>query len=232
MKNDFTNTTNKESGLYKTLKDKFIFLWPDLAVNLVKFDNYYANCDGKILVIGSGRIPQIKKHNVINTDIRAFQGVNIVADAQTLPFRENTFSLVVAHQVLEHVPDSYSAVQEICRVLSPAGKVIITVPFYFPFHASPYDFRRWTSKGLCEEFKALKTVQAGMYIGPVSSLLSCVQNFCGILMPNILLSCAVRFVVGWILFPLKYFDYLLCHLPLASYMAASEYYIGEKNHAK
>ena len=228
MIKDLYTQTAPESGLYKKFKDKFMYLWPDLTVNLLSFDKLYNNCKGNILVIGSGRIAKIKNHNVINSDIHLFPGVNIVADAQTLPFKNNSFSLVVAHQVLEHIPSSHAAVNEICRVLAPKGKVIITVPFYFPFHASPYDFRRWTSKGLCEEFSKLQTIRSGMYIGPVSALLSCIQNFLGILMPNILLSCAIRFLFGWLIFPVKYLDYLICHFPLAFYMAASEYYIGEK----
>jgi 2-polyprenyl-6-hydroxyphenyl methylase/3-demethylubiquinone-9 3-methyltransferase len=46
-------------------------------------------------------------------------------DALALPFADATFDVVVAGEVLEHVPDLDRAVAEACRVLRPGGTLVI-----------------------------------------------------------------------------------------------------------
>lgn len=43
-------------------------------------------------------------------------------DAQAIPFAENTFDVVIANQMLYHVPDLARAISEIRRVLKPGGR--------------------------------------------------------------------------------------------------------------
>ena len=47
------------------------------------------------------------------------------ADAERLPFPDDTFDAVVSFGVLHHTPDTASAVQEIGRVLRPGGRTIV-----------------------------------------------------------------------------------------------------------
>ncbi|WP_086819216.1 class I SAM-dependent methyltransferase [Allokutzneria sp. NRRL B-24872] len=47
-----------------------------------------------------------------------------VADAETLPYDDDTFDLVVGHAVLHHIPDIPSAMKEILRVLKPGGRFV------------------------------------------------------------------------------------------------------------
>lgn len=49
-------------------------------------------------------------------------------DLVSLPYRDASFDLVVASEVLEHVPEIWMALSEIKRVLRPGGKAAITVP--------------------------------------------------------------------------------------------------------
>jgi len=49
-------------------------------------------------------------------------------DLVNLPYRDASFDLVVASEVLEHVPSIHAALAEIKRVLRPGGKAVITVP--------------------------------------------------------------------------------------------------------
>ncbi len=51
------------------------------------------------------------------------------ADLTDSPFENETFNLVVANHVLEHIPDEEIALQEIHRVLKPGGLAILQVPF-------------------------------------------------------------------------------------------------------
>lgn len=46
-----------------------------------------------------------------------------------LPFRDGLFDVVVAAEVLEHLPGPVDAVREIRRVLKPGGRFIATVPY-------------------------------------------------------------------------------------------------------
>ncbi len=51
------------------------------------------------------------------------------ADLTQSPFDNNTFNLLVANHVLEHIPDEEKALKEIHRVLKPGGLAILQVPF-------------------------------------------------------------------------------------------------------
>jgi ubiquinone/menaquinone biosynthesis C-methylase UbiE len=48
--------------------------------------------------------------------------------AENLPFAKNSFDLVIASQVLEHIPDLEGAIDQAFSVLRPGGHCMITVP--------------------------------------------------------------------------------------------------------
>ena len=48
-----------------------------------------------------------------------------VADAQAIPFPDDTFDCVCSMGVLHHVPDTQKAINEIYRVLKPGGRLIV-----------------------------------------------------------------------------------------------------------
>ncbi|MDO8555707.1 MAG: class I SAM-dependent methyltransferase [Nanoarchaeota archaeon] len=52
----------------------------------------------------------------------------IKGDAQAVKFKPNSFDVVLASDVVEHVKDDVKALENMHRVLKPGGKVIITVP--------------------------------------------------------------------------------------------------------
>jgi len=47
-----------------------------------------------------------------------------VADAETIPYPDDTFDLVVGHAVLHHIPDVEQAFREVLRVLKPGGRFV------------------------------------------------------------------------------------------------------------
>lgn len=47
-----------------------------------------------------------------------------VADAETLPFDDGSFDLVLGHAVLHHIPDVELALREVLRVLRPGGRFV------------------------------------------------------------------------------------------------------------
>jgi SAM-dependent methyltransferase len=56
----------------------------------------------------------------------------VVGDALALPYPDGTFDVVIASEILEHVPDDRGAIAELVRVLRPGGSLAITVPRWLP----------------------------------------------------------------------------------------------------
>ena len=54
------------------------------------------------------------------------------ADLLSLPFPDASFDVVMASEVLEHIPDDDVAMAEIARVVRPGGRVAVTVPRWWP----------------------------------------------------------------------------------------------------
>jgi ubiquinone/menaquinone biosynthesis C-methylase UbiE len=66
--------------------------------------------------------------------------IDIVSDIISIPVEDDSFDYVLCTEVLEHIPDPGRAIQELARVLSPGGQLILTAPFASMTHFSPYFF--------------------------------------------------------------------------------------------
>lgn len=74
-----------------------------------------------------------------------------IADAGQIPYADESFDLVFADNVMEHLDDPVGVLTEICRVLKPGGKLLFKTPnrnHYMPLIArwTPHRFHQWINK--------------------------------------------------------------------------------------
>jgi SAM-dependent methyltransferase len=151
----------------------------------------------------------------VNIDLVALPGVDVVADAEQLPFRCSTLQRVECDAVLEHVECPDRVMREIERVLAPGGFAHIVAPFCHPFHEYPRDFRRFTPDGLKQLAGSLEVVGQGWRTGPTATLLIFILEYVKTWLPWRPARVVAHGVLGWLLFPLRYLDLLLLRSPRA-----------------
>lgn len=81
---------------------------------------------------------------VVRLDIDPSYELDVVGDAQRLPFRNESIDQIQADSVLEHLPNPHQVIRECFRVLRPGGFLHITTPFVLNVHGYPDDYLRYT----------------------------------------------------------------------------------------
>ena len=121
------------------LRDIYLDLYRRMAAELV---------GGRTLEIGGGAgIFKEYAPDVITTDILSAPWLDLVADAQVLPFAPDTFSNIVMFDVLHHIEYPRRFLAEASRVLKRGGRIImvepaitpVSWPFYKWLHPEPVD---------------------------------------------------------------------------------------------
>ncbi len=79
-------------------------------------------------VIGSGHVTDLSQ-GMVDVTLRNAENLGIdlegrVADAESIPYPDDSFDLVVGHAVLHHIPDVELAMREVLRVLKPGGRFV------------------------------------------------------------------------------------------------------------
>ena len=75
----------------------------------------------------------------ITTDLNS-PLADVKANLCNLPFKNNTYDLILCNHVLEHIIDDIKAMKEIYRVLKPGGRAILQVPLNKEKEKSYEDF--------------------------------------------------------------------------------------------
>ena len=192
---------------------KFLFSFPNVA---------------RLLVVGSGNYALHPK--AINVDLFPFPNVHIVATAEALPFADESFDGVCTEQMLEHVFDARAVVQELLRVTRPRGLIYTAVPFFYPYHASPKDYSRWTVDGIIALFGGREVVDSGILIGPISGSLVATAAFFATLFSfgSTPLRKILNYFFSLLLGSLRVLDFVYARLPGAEELAVSIYVVIKK----
>jgi len=114
---------------------------------------------GICLDVGAGTAPyrqEISKlfavRRYIAVDFTPRGSLDVIADARALPIRDQSVDLVVCFEVLQHIAEYYTVLDEIRRVLRPRGSLIVSFPFIYG-ECGVVDFRRWTVAGMAQELE-------------------------------------------------------------------------------
>ena len=97
---------------------------------------------------------------------------DLLADAHSIPFGDNTFECVFSYAVLEHLHSPFLAIREIERVLSPSGLFVGTVSQGEPFHDSYFHHTAWGLVSLVESTTTLQLSRLWCGPGTLRSLAS------------------------------------------------------------
>lgn len=126
---------------------------------------------GKVIDIGGG-----KKSNYINL-LKCDEYISLNIDKkiepdilinvnQKFPLNNNLFDQCLLFNVLEHIYDWNFLFEEIVKVLKKGAKINIIIPFLYPIHGAPNDYKRVTSQYMLEFLK--KYSFENIIISPIS----------------------------------------------------------------
>lgn len=85
---------------------------------------------------------------MMRVDVDPAASPDYLSAADKLPFADNTFSVAVSQEVLEHLREPQDALAELARVVRPGGLLYLQTPFIIGYHAAPADYWRFTNEGL------------------------------------------------------------------------------------
>lgn len=96
----------------------------------------------------------------IGADVDKSTCANITCDGQRVLFREPCFSVCLRLQVLEHVDEPNTVVDEILKVLKLGGLFSLQVPSSWIIHGVPHDYWRWTEYGLKNRLQIFVSIKS------------------------------------------------------------------------
>ncbi|MDD5638524.1 MAG: class I SAM-dependent methyltransferase [Candidatus Pacebacteria bacterium] len=126
-------------------------------------------------------------------------------------FKDNTFDIISAFQVLEHHEKPSKFFSEARRILKNRGYMILSFPFIWQLHEEPRDYQRFThfkieKFALEYGFEIIKIKKRGSTFSTVSQILS--LSFQEIKIPRL-----IKTFISIILFtPLEYISIVYDHL--------------------
>ncbi|HET6152428.1 MAG TPA: class I SAM-dependent methyltransferase [Marmoricola sp.] len=117
-----------------------------------------------VLDVGSADGPSVSwmrergRRIALDLDFAALSRGDVCGTALQMPFRDESFDVVAAFDVLEHCDPEAQALSEIVRVLRPGGRLLIAVPAYewawTSFDRDIGHHRRYTRRRLTNALEA------------------------------------------------------------------------------
>ena len=111
----------------------------------------FRNKNDKILDLGCGEKPYYHdsiEGKVICMDIIKTSKTHLVSDADSIPFRLNSFDKVLSVNSFYYFRNPFNVIESIHNILKKKGKFVLVLPFFYPIHDAPTDKYRFTEYGL------------------------------------------------------------------------------------
>ena len=115
----------------------------------------YIKINGDVIDIGGGELSSYRKYlkkcnyKSINID-KKIQPDFLIKPNEAFPILSNTFDICLMFNLLEHIYDWDKIFFEADRVLKNEGDLLILIPFLYPIHGAPNDYKRVTDQYLKE----------------------------------------------------------------------------------
>lgn len=166
----------KNRDFYQSLWGKARLI-PPQKFNTWPFVQSLISSDQRRLEVGPGLRPRlpIAQTDFVDISEAALQKLSVAggkihsAEIHNLPFEDNTFDLVCALDIIEHVEADHAALSELCRVAKPDAFVLLSVPLFMrcwtPFDQIVGHCRRYELDALFALLKAnsLELKQSAIY---------------------------------------------------------------------
>jgi SAM-dependent methyltransferase len=108
----------------------------------------------------------------IGVDVQENPHADLHGAIEALPVEDESYDIVIATQVLEHVDDPVVAVRELYRVTASGGRVLASTHGVMVYHPNPGDYWRWTHAGLARLFAGAGD-WAGVTVDPCAGTTAC-----------------------------------------------------------
>lgn len=124
---------------------------------------------GSFRVPGQQHLPFIRDYfprtTVVGCDIRTGPGVDRLEDLHQLTLADESIGTALIFDTIEHVRDPWRAMSEVHRCLAPGGLLVMSSVWFFPIHAYPDDYWRFTSSAfrvLMRDYHVIAAEMAGL----------------------------------------------------------------------
>lgn len=161
---------------------------------------------GTIMELGGGP-NSLDIPGVVNLDINNYNSVDVIGDARRIPFQNDSYDAIISNSVLEHIWETDLVAEECFRVVKPGGFVFINVPQVCGRHHT-YDYHRWTMPGLIKLFEKFDVIEKGTILGPGMFINQLATNIARSMSSITLLKNLLSVVIEWLVFPIRFLDFI------------------------
>jgi SAM-dependent methyltransferase len=113
---------------------------------------------GRLVDLGCGRVPLYGAYRSLVSEVTCIdwsgnaesaQHLDVAHDLnQPLPLAGDRYDTAILSDVLEHIRRPHALLAEVARILAPAGKLLLNVPFLYWLHEQPHDYFRYSEHAL------------------------------------------------------------------------------------
>lgn len=178
-------------------------MWPKLYSDQDFIRRFYFSCSyPKVLNAGSSDVRY--GGDCTNVDIQAKPGVDYVCDIHELPFRDNSFDVVVCNAVLQYCENPFTVAKQFLRVLRPGGYLYVDAPWMQPYCQDTPDKFRFSEDGLKTVFKDFEIIEVGPSIQSGSAIAYLAFHMADSLTTNKYANALLAEAARILMFPVRY----------------------------